>query len=97
MGVGGGDGDRVAAGRVECRRARQGPVGGQGDARGQGAGLTEADRVSPAAVTEKVPVPFSAKVVEAAEVMVGPVAATVRVKAWVEVMESPSVAVMVIG
>ncbi len=40
---------------------------------------------------------FSAKVVEAPEVMEGPVAVTVKVKAWVEVFELASVAVMVIG
>ena len=40
---------------------------------------------------------FSAKSVEAAEVIEGPVAVTVKVKDWVEVFELASVAVMVIG
>ena len=53
--------------------------------------------MSPVAVTEKVPALFSAKVVEAAEVNTGAEAVTVRVKAWVEVVELASVAVMVIG
>ena len=53
--------------------------------------------VSPVAVTEKVPAVFSAKLVEVAEVNDGPVAVTFRVKAWVEVLWFPSVAVMVIG
>ncbi len=53
--------------------------------------------VSPVAVTEKVPVAFSAKVVEADDVMEGPVADTVKVKDWVAVFELASVAVMVIG
>ena len=53
--------------------------------------------VSPVAVTEKVPALFSAKVVEVPEVNTGTEAATVRVKAWVEVLELASVAVMVIG
>ena len=53
--------------------------------------------VSPVAVTEKVPAVFSANVVEAAEVKVGAVAVTVSVKAWVDVFELVSVAVMVIG
>ena len=53
--------------------------------------------VSPVAVTEKVPAVFSVKVVEAAEVNTGAEALTVRVKAWVEVFELASVAVMVIG
>ncbi len=53
--------------------------------------------VSPVAVTEKVPALFSANVVEVPEVNTGTEAATVRVKAWVEVLELASVAVMVIG
>ncbi len=53
--------------------------------------------VSPVAVTEKVPAVFSAKVVDADDVMEGPVAVTVRVKAWVVVAVLASVAVMVIG
>jgi hypothetical protein len=53
--------------------------------------------VSPVAVTEKVPAVFSAKVVDAAEVIDGPVAVTVKVKDWVEVLALASVAVMVIG
>ncbi len=53
--------------------------------------------VSPVAVTAKVPAVFSANVVVAAEVNVGAVAVTVRVKACVEVLELLSVAVMVIG
>ena len=53
--------------------------------------------VSPLAVTEKVPALFSAKVVDAAEVNTGAEAVTVRVKAWVAVLELASVAVMVIG
>jgi hypothetical protein len=52
---------------------------------------------SPVAVTEKVPAVFSANVVDAAEVMEGPVAVTVKVKDWVAVFELASVAVMVIG
>ena len=52
---------------------------------------------SPVAVTEKVPAVFSANVVEAAEVIEGPVAVTVRVKDWVDVLVLASVAVMVIG
>ena len=53
--------------------------------------------VSPVAVTEKVPAVFSANVVEAPEVKTGTEAATVKVKAWVEVFVLASVAVMVIG
>ncbi len=53
--------------------------------------------VSPVAVTEKVPAVFSANVVEASEVNAGPVAVTVKVKAWVVVAVLASVAVMVIG
>ncbi len=53
--------------------------------------------VSPVAVTEKVPVAFSANVVEEPEVNTGPVADTVKVKAWVVVAALASVAVMVIG
>ena len=53
--------------------------------------------MSPVAVTEKVPALVSAKVVEAPEVNTGAVAVTVRVKAWVEVLELASVALMVIG
>ena len=97
VGVGGGERDRVAAGGVECRGTRQGAVGPQGHSRGQGAGLGEADRVSPVAVTEKVPALVSLKVVDAPEVNTGARAVTVRVKAWVEVLELASVAVMVIG
>ena len=48
-------------------------------------------------MTEKVPGVFSANVVDDAEVIEGPVAVTVKVKAWVEVFELASVAVMVIG
>ena len=40
---------------------------------------------------------LSAKVVEDAEVNEGAVAVTVSVKAWVDVLELASVAVMVIG
>ena len=53
--------------------------------------------VSPVAVTEKVPGVFSANVVDDAEVIAGPVAVTVKVKAWVDVLVLASVAVMVIG
>ncbi len=53
--------------------------------------------VSPLAVTEKVPAVFSANEIEVAEVNTGAVAVTVRVKAWVVVLELASVAVMVIG
>ncbi len=53
--------------------------------------------VSPVAVTEKVPALFSLKLVEAAEVNTGAEAVTVKVKAWVVVLELASVAVMVIG
>ena len=53
--------------------------------------------MSPVAVTEKVPGVFSANVVDAAEVIEGPVAVTVRVKDWVVVALLASVAVMVIG
>ncbi len=52
---------------------------------------------SPIAVTLKVPAVDSANVVEAPEVMEGPVAVTVKVKDWVAVFELASVAVMVIG
>ena len=52
---------------------------------------------SPVAVTEKVPAVFSANVVDAPEVMEGPVAVTVKVKDWVDVLVLTSVAVMVIG
>ena len=52
---------------------------------------------SPVAVTEKVPAVFSAKVVDADEVIDGPVAVTVSVKDWVDVLVLVSVAVMVIG
>ena len=41
---------------------------------------------SPFAVTAKVPAVFSANVVDAPEVMDGPVAVTVKVKAWVAVL-----------
>ena len=44
-----------------------------------------------------MPALFSAKLVEAAEVNTGAEAVTVRVKAWVAVLELASVAVMVIG
>ena len=53
--------------------------------------------VSPVAVTEKVPAEPSANVVAAAEVNAGATPVTVSVKAWVEVLELVSVAVMVIG
>jgi hypothetical protein len=53
--------------------------------------------VSPVAVTENVPAVVSANVVDAAEVMEGPVAVTVKVKDWVDVLVLASVAVMVIG
>ena len=53
--------------------------------------------VSPLAVTEKVPGFVSAKEVDAADVNTGAEVVTVRVKAWVEVLELASVAVMVIG
>ena len=53
--------------------------------------------MSPVAVTAKVPAVFSANVVEDAEVIEGPVPVTVNVKAWVEVFELVSVAVIVIG
>ena len=53
--------------------------------------------VSPVAVTAKVSGVFSAKFVEDAEVIAGPVAVTVKVKAWVDVFALASVAVMVIG
>jgi hypothetical protein len=53
--------------------------------------------VSPVAVTENVPAVFSANVVDAAEVMEGPVAVTVNVKDWVDVLVLASVTVMVIG
>ena len=53
--------------------------------------------LSPFAVTAKVPAVFSANVVDAAEVNTGPVAVTVKVKDWVDVLELASVAVMVIG
>ena len=52
---------------------------------------------SPVAVTENVPAVFSANVVEAPNVKTGTDAATVRVKAWVEMYALASVAVMVIG
>ncbi len=52
---------------------------------------------SPFAVTLKVPAVVSANVVDAPEVMDGPVADTVKVKAWVAVCVLASVAVMVIG
>jgi hypothetical protein len=48
-------------------------------------------------VTENVPAVFSANVVDAAEVMEGPVAVTVNVKDWVDVLVLASVTVMVIG
>ena len=51
----------------------------------------------PVAVTLNVPAAFSANVVDAAEVMEGPVAVTVKVKDWVDVLVLASVAVMVIG
>ena len=53
--------------------------------------------LSPVAVTANVPAVFSANVVDAAEVIDGPVAVTVRVKDWVDVFALASVAVMVIG
>ena len=53
--------------------------------------------VSPVAVTAKVPAVFSAKDVEARRREHRHEAATVKVKAWVEVFELASVAVMVIG
>ena len=53
--------------------------------------------VSPLAVTEKVPGFVSAKEVDAAEVNAGAEVVTVRVKAWVVVVELVSVAVMVMG
>ena len=40
---------------------------------------------------------FSAKLVEVADVNTGALAVTVKVKAWVAVLELASVAVMVIG
>ena len=52
---------------------------------------------SPVAVTAKVPAVFSAKVVDDPEVIDGPVAVTVKVKDWVDVLALASVAVMVIG
>ena len=45
------------------------------------------------AVTVKVPAVLSANVVDAAEVMEGPVAVTVKVKDWVAVLALASVAV----
>ena len=71
VGVGRRDGDRVAAGGAEGRRARQGAVAGQGDPRGQGPVSLKVIGVSPLAVTEKVPALFSANVVECAEVNTG--------------------------
>ena len=53
--------------------------------------------VSPVAVTAKVPAVFSAKEVEDAELMEGPVPVTANVKAWVEVFELASAALIVIG
>ena len=53
--------------------------------------------VSPVAVTAKVPAVFSAKVVDDPDVIEGPLAVTVKVKDWVEVLALASVAVMVIG
>ena len=53
--------------------------------------------MSPLAVTLKVPAELSLNVVEAAEVNTGAVAVTVRVKAWVAVVEWVSVALRVIG
>ncbi len=53
--------------------------------------------VSPFAVTENVPAAFSANEIDAFEVNTGAVAVTVKVKAWVDVFELASVAVMVIG
>ncbi len=53
--------------------------------------------VSPLAVTAKVPVWFSAKVVELPEVKTSTPLFTVKVKDWVDVFELASVAVMVIG
>jgi hypothetical protein len=52
---------------------------------------------SPVAVTEKVPAVPSAKAVDDAEVIEGPVAVTVKVKDCVDVLLLASVAVMVIG
>ncbi len=53
--------------------------------------------MSPFAVTAKFPACVSANEVVAPEVNTGPVAVTVRVKAWVAVCVLASVAVMVIG
>ena len=53
--------------------------------------------MSPVAVTAKVPAVFSANVVDAADVIEGPVAVTVKVKDWVVELVLTSVAVMVIG
>ncbi len=53
--------------------------------------------MSPVAVTEKVPAEPSLKLAELAEVNDGAPAVTVRVNAWVAVLELVSVAVMVIG
>ncbi len=52
---------------------------------------------SPDAVTAKVPAVSSANEVAAAEVNTGATPVTVSVKAWVDVLELVSVAVMVIG
>jgi hypothetical protein len=48
-------------------------------------------------MTAKVPASATVKVVDAAEVIEGPVAVTVKVKAWVVLFALASVAVMVTG